>query len=95
MSVALGLAPAARADRVNALLDRLGLGVERPEVALEAVREHMATDKKHALGRLNWVLPTDGGVTIRSDVPAEVVDLGLAAALRTAPILRGFETSQP
>jgi len=55
----------------------------------------MATDKKHALGRLNWVLPTDGGVTIRSDVPAEVVDLGLAAALRTAAILRGFETSQP
>ena len=95
MSAALGLASAARADRVNALLDRLGLGVERPEVALEAVLEHMATDKKHALGRLNWVLPTDVGVTIRSDVPAEVVDLGLAAALRTAAILRGFETSQP
>ena len=63
--------------------------------SLATVLDHLATDKKHALGRLNWVLPTDGGVTIRSDVPAEVVDLGLAAALRTAAILRGFETSQP
>jgi 3-dehydroquinate synthase len=94
MATALGIVPAGRADRVNALLDRLGLGVEQPDVALEAVREHMATDKKHALGRLSWVLPTDVGVAVRSDVPAEVVDVGLAAALRTAPILSGFETSQ-
>jgi shikimate kinase / 3-dehydroquinate synthase len=94
IATALGMAPADRADRVNALLDRLGLGVEQPEVMLEAVRGHIATDKKHALGRLNWVLPTDVGVAIRSDIPAEVVDLGLAAALRRTPIVRGFETSQ-
>ena len=94
MATALGIASAERAERINTLLDRLGLAVERPEVGLEAVREHIATDKKHALGRLSWVLPAELGVAIRSDVPAEVVDLGLAAALRTAPILHGFEMSQ-
>jgi 3-dehydroquinate synthase len=94
MAAALGMTPAHRVERVNALLDRLGLAVDRPEVTLEAVRGHMAIDKKHAQGRLNWVLPNDVGVAIRSDVPPEVVDLGLAAALRTAPILCGFETSQ-
>ena len=92
MAQAVGMTPAYRADRVNALLDSLGLGVEQPQVALEAVREHIATDKKHALGHLNWVLPTDFGVAIRSGVPAELVDLGLAAALRTAPVLHGFES---
>jgi shikimate kinase/3-dehydroquinate synthase len=92
MAQAVGMTPAYRADRVNALLDSLGLGVEQPQVTLEAVREHIATDKKHALGHLNWVLPTDFGVAIRSGVPAELVDLGLAAALRTAPVLHGFES---
>jgi 3-dehydroquinate synthetase len=81
---AMGLTTAARAERVNRLLDRLGLGVEPPAVTREAVAEHMATDKKHALGRLNWVLPTESGVIIRSDVPAEAVEAGLAAALRPA-----------
>jgi hypothetical protein len=45
----------------------------------------MATDKKHATGRLNWVLPTESGVAVRSDVPPEAVEAGLAAALRLAP----------
>jgi shikimate kinase / 3-dehydroquinate synthase len=78
---------AARAARVDALLDRLGLAAARPDVSAEAVREHIAADKKHARGRLSWVLPTETGVAIRSDVPPEAVDAGLAAALRlpTAP----------
>ena len=46
--------------------------------------ERMATDKKHAMGRLNWVLPTESGVDIRSDVPPDAVAAGLAAALRLA-----------
>jgi 3-dehydroquinate synthase len=78
----MGLTPPARAERVNALLDRLELGMTPPAVSVAAVREHMATDKKHALGRLNWVLPTESGVTIRPDVAADSVDQGLAAALR-------------
>jgi 3-dehydroquinate synthetase len=49
----------------------------------------MAGDKKHAAGRLNWVLPTESGVVIRSDVPAEAVEAGLTAALRTVPSAEG------
>jgi 3-dehydroquinate synthase len=85
MALAMGLTTAQRADRVNRLLDRLGLAIEPPAVTREAVMEHVATDKKHATGRLNWVLPTESGVVVRSDVPPEAVESGLAAALRIAP----------
>ena len=91
IALAMDLTPTARADRVNRLLDRLELAVEPPAVALEAVMEHMATDKKHSMGRLSWVLPTESGVVIRSDVPAEAVAAGLAAALRVG--LRGNRES--
>jgi 3-dehydroquinate synthase len=91
IALAMGLTTPERSGRVNRLLDRLGLGVEPPAVTREAVLEHMAGDKKHATGRLNWVLPTESGVVIRSDVPAEAVEAGLAAALRTAPSAEGRE----
>jgi 3-dehydroquinate synthase len=86
ISLAMGLTTPERAARINSLLDRLELGVEPPAVEGATVMEHMAGDKKHASGRLNWVLPTDSGVTIRTDVPAEAIEAGLAAALRTAPV---------
>jgi shikimate kinase/3-dehydroquinate synthase len=88
MARTLGLTPPERAERVNALLDRLGLAVEPPHVELEAVYEHMATDKKHALGRLHWVLPDATGVVVRSDVPVEAIQAGLAAALRASGVTR-------
>ena len=90
---ALDITSPERAQRVNALLDRLGLAVKAPAVSPESVMEHMATDKKHALGRLSWVLPTETGVVVRSDVPAEAVAAGLAAALRLAPIHKTAEAS--
>ena len=90
---ALEMVPADRAARVGALLDRLGLGVTPPAVSREAVRGHIATDKKHVLGRLNWVLPTATGVVVRSDVPAEAVAAGLAAALRLTPVANNAEAS--
>lgn len=79
---AMGLTPAARAERFEALLDRLGLAVAAPRVAREAVVEHLTADKKTAGGRLRWVLPTADGVTVRSDVPEAAVAQGLAAALQ-------------
>ncbi len=82
MAAALGLTSPARAARVNSLLDRLELASDPPAVSIEAVREHMTRDKKHGLGRLSWVLPTEVGVEVRTDVPPEVVELGLATALR-------------
>ena len=83
---ALDITTPERAARVNALLDRLGLGIAPPAVSMESVAEHMATDKKHALGRLSWVLPTATGVIVRADVPADAVAAGIAAALRLAPV---------
>ena len=50
--------PPERAARIGGLLDALGLGVEPLPYALDAVLGHLATDKKHAGGRLRWVLPT-------------------------------------
>jgi shikimate kinase/3-dehydroquinate synthase len=89
----LDIVPAERARRINGLLDRLGLALTPPTVSLDSVRDHMATDKKHALGRLSWVLPTATGVIVRSDVPAEAVAAGVAAALRLSPIATTAEVS--
>jgi shikimate kinase/3-dehydroquinate synthase len=95
IAVTMGLTTEARAERVNRILDRLGLGAEPPAVILESVFEHMATDKKHATGRLTWVLPTETGVVVRSDVPPEAVEAGLAAALRIGlKDIRQVETSR-
>ena len=96
ISLAMGLTTAARAERVERLLDELGLGVEPPAVTPQAVLEHMASDKKHAMGRLSWVLPTESGVVTRADVPSAAVQAGLATALRLAPGGRpGSEQASP
>lgn len=78
----MGLTTSERAARIGRLLDSLELGVQPPAVSRETVLDHIAADKKHALGRLNWVLPTESGVAVRSDVPQAAIDAGLAAALR-------------
>lgn len=93
MARAMHLVPRERAQRIETLLDKLGLGVTPPGVSADAVREHMARDKKVGLGRLNWVLPTASGVVVRADVPAEAVEIGLAAALRGAPANQAAEAS--
>jgi len=70
---AVGVTPPERAARIGRLLDGLGLAREPLPYALDDVLRHLATDKKHAGGRLRWVLPTADGVEVRSDVPDEVV----------------------
>ena len=47
--------------------------------------EATGTDKKHAGGKLRWVLPTADGVVIRDDVPAEPVAAAVASVLAGAP----------
>ncbi len=81
---AIGCTPADRADRVRGLLDRLGLGQAPVPYPLPVVLEHLGADKKHAGGRLRWVLPTAEGYEIRSDVPDDVVERA-AAGLLAAP----------
>ena len=85
VALAMGLTTVERAGRVERLLDDLGLGLEPPAVTRQAVIQHMASDKKHTMGRLNWILPTGSGVAIRSDVPPEAIEAGLTAALRLEP----------
>jgi 3-dehydroquinate synthase len=82
ISLAMGLTTRERSHRINALLDRLELGLESPGLDQDAVLERMASDKKHAMGKLNWILPTVTGVEIRQDVPPAAVEFGLIAALR-------------
>ena len=73
IGVAMGVTPADRAARIEGLLTRLALGVAPLPYPADAVVEATATDKKHAGGRLRWVLPTADGVVVRDDVPDEVL----------------------
>jgi shikimate kinase/3-dehydroquinate synthase len=78
IGAAMGVTPADRAARIEGLLTRLGLGVAPLPYPADTVVEATATDKKHAGGRLRWVLPTADGVLVRDDVPDEM----LAEAVR-------------
>ena len=82
---ALGVTPAARGGRIEDLLTRLSLGVEPLPYPSEAVVLATGTDKKHAGGRLRWVLPTAGGTTVRDDVPDDVVADAVRGVLAGLP----------
>ena len=90
IGVAVEATPPERAARVEALLDALDLGRAPLPYPLGDVLAAIVTDKKHAGGRLRWVLPTATGVTVRSDVPDETFEeaargvlAGAAAEVRT------------
>ena len=87
IGVAMNVTPAARAGRIERLLSDLDLGLGALPASADAVRTAMGTDKKHAGGRLRWVLPTETGVVVRADVPDQLVDDV------TAGILAGVDTS--
>jgi 3-dehydroquinate synthetase len=70
----LGVTPPSRADRIEGLLTSLGLASTALPYPLDDVTNALATDKKHAAGRLRWVLPTADGVVVRDDVPTELVE---------------------
>ena len=78
-----GVTPPDRAARIALLLDRLELALAPLPFPLEAVLGHLATDKKHADGRLRWVLPTADGVVVRDDIDAAVVERAAAGILAT------------
>jgi len=83
IGVELGVTPPDRAARIDRLLDGLGLAVGPLPYLLEAVLDHLAADKKHAGGRLRWVLPTADGYEVRADVPADLVERTAASLLAT------------
>ncbi|HEY7523633.1 MAG TPA: bifunctional shikimate kinase/3-dehydroquinate synthase [Candidatus Limnocylindrales bacterium] len=80
LGIELGVTPASRAARIERLLDRLDLAMDPLPYPLARILDALATDKKHARGRLRWVLPTGDGVVVRSDVPADLVE-SVAAGL--------------
>ena len=66
--------PSDDAERINLLLERLGLPTRAPKLDFEKLWAAMRHDKKATAGRLQWVLPTRiGEVTIVSDVPESLV----------------------
>ena len=73
--------PRERADRIDRLLDDLGLATEPLPYPLAAVMDHLATDKKHADGRLRWVLPTADGVVVRDDIDPALIERAAAGLL--------------
>jgi shikimate kinase/3-dehydroquinate synthase len=85
LGVALGVTPSARARRVEELLDRLELGRGALTYPATAVLDALGRDKKHAGGRLRWVLPTTSAVEVRSDVPDDLMRTVLDGLLAGAP----------
>lgn len=73
IGAAMGVTPPDRAARIEGLLDRLALGAAPLPYPPDAVVEATGTDKKHAGGKLRWVLPTADGTVVRDDVPADLV----------------------
>ena len=73
IGVAVGVTPTDRAARIEQLLDDVGLGRAPLHYSPTAVLAATTNDKKHAGGRLRWVLPTADGVALRDDVDESVV----------------------
>ncbi len=84
IGVEVGVTPPERGARIGLLLDALDLATEPLPYPLATVMDHLATDKKHAEGRLRWVLPTATAVSVRDDIDAQLVERA-AAGLLAAP----------
>jgi 3-dehydroquinate synthase len=84
IGVEAGVTPPERAERIGRLLDALELAIQPLPYPIATVMDHLATDKKHAGGRLRWVLPTAEGVVIRDDIDPALVEQA-AAGLSATP----------
>jgi len=89
IGVAMGVTPPERAARIERLLDRLGLARDPLPYSTQTVLDALASDKKHADGRLRWVLPTADGWTVRDDVPDDLVASTVAGLLLPAGAASG------
>ncbi len=84
IGLTMGTTSETAVDQADALLDRFGLP-KRADVDPERVMALIGSDKKRTSGKQRWVLPIfDGGVTIRDDVPTEVVRAALDQVISTS-----------
>jgi len=83
IGVEVGVTPPDRAGRIERLLDTLGLAMDPLPYSHVAVMGHLSADKKHADGRLRWVLPTGDGVVVRDDIDPGIVERVAAGLLTT------------
>ena len=80
-SVRLGRIGQADADRLVALLERLGLPVRPPAIAREAWLEYMGRDKKNEAGRITLVLLDRlGSAAVVKDAPGAELEAFLSGA---------------
>ncbi|MBN1342474.1 MAG: 3-dehydroquinate synthase [Phycisphaerae bacterium] len=81
IAVVREMIPGSEADRITALLDRLGLPTRAPRpVDVGVLMAYMLQDKKVAGGRIRFVLPTRiGEVVTVSDVSEEEIAAGVEA----------------
>lgn len=83
LAVTMGTCSLAHADRIAELILRFGLPVAAT-FDQSAALSKLGSDKKRVAGRQRFVLPvSDGGVTIRDDVPDAAIANSLAAAAET------------
>jgi 3-dehydroquinate synthetase len=69
---------AAAADRIEGLIQHLGLPTRIHGVDLPAIQRAMAHDKKWIHGKNRWVLPVEiGRVVVRDNIPDAVMTAGL------------------
>jgi shikimate kinase/3-dehydroquinate synthase len=89
LGVARGVTPRERADRIERLLDHLELGSAPLTLDVDAVMDHLETDKKHEGGSLRWVLPTADGYQIDKEVPLTLVRDIASSVLAGRPVPAG------
>ena len=81
IGVSIGATPTAIASRGHRLLDGLGLATLPLDVPVMDVLAYLEADKKRRDGQTRWVLVGDDGITIRGDVPAQLVQATVASAV--------------
>jgi 3-dehydroquinate synthase len=83
LSQRMGLCDSALLDRVKELLQSLGLPIAL-KVRIEGIRDTILLDKKAVAGRLRFILAEGlGQVSVRDDVPAQLVEDIIDDGLRT------------
>jgi 3-dehydroquinate synthase len=81
----MGLIDEALVERQNRLIARFGLPLRAPGIAVDAVLESMKLDKKVVGRTLRFILLDGlGSTTIRTDVPAELVERAVRLVTHTS-----------